>query len=215
MIHESSTFPDKKIFTMNALAKAKKIQYNSPVILTFSLLAVAIHVLNSIFPFVTVRFFMTNPMMSFVNPLDYFRLFSYALGHANWEHLFGNLSFILLLGPLLEEKYGSSAILSMMLLTAFFSGLTSVLFFHSAVLGASGIVFMLILLASIVDVKKGTIPLTFVLVAGIFIGREFLHAFRDDQISQMGHILGGAFGAFFGFALIKPLRAKRTNTLST
>ncbi|GAK55666.1 rhomboid-related protein 1 [Candidatus Vecturithrix granuli] len=194
---------------MNTLQnKAKLIQYNSPVILTFSLLAVAVHLVNMVFPHFTIRFFATNPFMSLANPLDYFRLVSYVLGHANWEHLFGNLSFILLLGPILEEKYGSKPMLVMILLTALFTGLINVVFFRSGLMGASGIVFMLILLASIVDVKAGAIPLTFVLVVAIFIGRELVLSFRADQISQMGHILGGACGAFFGFVLLKPLNAR-------
>ena len=188
--------------------KAKLIEYNSPVILTFSLLAVAVHIVNMIFPHFTIRFFATNPMMSMTNPLDYFRLVSYVLGHANWEHLFGNLSFILLLGPILEEKYGSKPMLVMIVLTAIFTGLISVFFFHTALLGASGIVFMLILLASIVDVQAGSIPLTFVLVVAIFIGREIVQSFRADQVSQVGHILGGGCGAFFGFILLKPLSTR-------
>ena len=83
-----------------------RVQYNSPVILTFSLAAVAVHVTNVIIPNFTLNLFAMHPWMSFTNPVDYFRLISYVLGHANWEHLFGNLAFILLLGPLLEEKYG-------------------------------------------------------------------------------------------------------------
>jgi len=183
-----------------------KIQYNSPVILTFSLAAVAIQLMNFVFPGFTLHFFAMAGRMSLSNPLTYFRLISYVLGHADWGHLLGNLSFILLLGPILEEKYGSVPILIMMGLTAFLSGLISILFFRTGGLGASGIVFMLILLASIVDVKEGTIPLTFVLVAAIFIGREIVNSFRSDNISQLGHIIGGAFGAFFGFMFIKPLK---------
>jgi membrane associated rhomboid family serine protease len=187
-----------------------KIQYNSPVILTFSLAVVAIHLMNFVFPNFTLYFFAMGGRMSFSNPLTYFRLISYVLGHLNWEHLLGNLSFILLLGPILEEKYGSLPILIMMCLTAVCSGLISILIFRTGGLGASGIVFMLILLASIVDVKEGTIPLTFVLVASIFIGKELVNSFRPDNISQMGHIIGGACGAFFGFMLIKPLKDKNT-----
>ncbi len=187
-----------------------KFEYNSPVILTFSLVAVAVHLLNVIFPGFTLHFFAMAGRMSLSNPLTYFRLISYVLGHADWGHLLGNLSFILLLGPILEEKYGSAPILIMMCLTAFFSGLISVLFFRTGGLGASGIVFMLILLASIVDVKEGTIPLTFVLVAAIFIGKEIVNSVRPDKISQMGHIIGGAFGAFFGFMFIKPLKEMNT-----
>jgi membrane associated rhomboid family serine protease len=188
-----------------------KIEYNSPIILTFSLAAVVIRLLNTVFPD-TLYFFAMVGRMSFSNPLTYFRLISYVLGHANWEHLLGNLAFILLLGPILEEKYGSVPILIMMGLTAFFSGLISILLFRTGGLGASGIVFMLILLASIVDVKEGTIPLTFVLVAAIFIGREIVNSLRPDNISQLGHIIGGAFGAFFGFMLIRPLKEKNLSS---
>ncbi len=138
--------------------------------------------------------------MSLSNPLDYFPMCSYVLGHANWEHLFGNLTFLLLLGPILEEKYGSKAMLCMILLTAISTALISVFLFHTAVLGASGIVFMLIVLASIVDVRAGSIPLSFVLVVGLFIGREVLQSLHHDAISQLGHIAGGAAGAFFGFS---------------
>lgn len=189
-----------------------KIEYNSPVILTFSLVAVAIHLINVVFPGFTLHFFAMAGRMSFSNPLTYFRLISYVLGHASWEHLLGNLSFILLLGPILEEKYGSVPILIMMGLTAFFSGLISILLFRTGGLGASGIVFMLILLASIVDVKEGTIPLTFVLVAVIFIGREIVNSLRPDNISQLGHIIGGTCGAFFGFMLIRPLKERNLST---
>jgi membrane associated rhomboid family serine protease len=183
-----------------------KIKYNAPVILTFSLLAVAIHVTNMFVPQFTLRFFAIRSMISFANPLDYFRLASYTLGHANIEHLFGNLTMILLLGPILEEKYGSTMMLIMMFVTAFSSGLISVLIFRTGGLGASGIVFMLIILASIVDVKEGAIPLTFILVAVIFIGREVVQSFREDNISQMGHIVGGTFGAAFGFLFVTPLK---------
>lgn len=184
------------------------IRYNSPVILTFSLLAVAIHLINVITPETfnfTGRFFAVYPFRSLWNPLDYFRLVSHVLGHANWQHLLGNITYILLLGPILEEKYGSLNLLIMICVTALITGIINVLLFSTGLLGASGIVFMLIILASIVDVKAGEIPLTFVLVAGIFIGTELIKAFTTDNISQMAHIIGGAFGALFGFMFTKTL----------
>ncbi len=186
-----------------------KIQYNSPVILTFSLLAVAIHFMNFLIPNFTYHFFAVRSFMSFFNPLDYFRLVSHVLGHINWKHLLGNITYILLLGPILEEKYGSLNLLVMICLTALFTGVLNMLLFSTGLLGASGIVFMLIILASVVDVKEGSIPLTFVLVAGIFIGTEILNAFRADNISQIGHIVGGTFGALFGFMFTKPLKGKK------
>ncbi len=188
-----------------------RIQYNSPVILTFSVIVVMIHLVNSVLiQEFTLRYFVVRPSMSLLNPLDYFRLVSHVLGHGSWRHLFGNLTYILLLGPLLEEKYGSLSILVMMLLTALFTGIINVLIFSTGLLGASGIVFMLIILASIADIKQGSIPLTFILVAGIFIGTEVFNAFYNDNISQMAHVVGGSLGAAFGFALAKPLEKLRT-----
>jgi membrane associated rhomboid family serine protease len=187
-----------------------RIHYNSPVILTFSLLALAVHLINAfLISQFTYDFFLVRSSMSLLNPLDYFRLVSHVLGHSGWRHLFSNLTYILLLGPLLEEKYGSSMILLMIFLTALFTGIINILLFSTGLLGASGIVFMLIILASVADIKEGTIPLTFVLVAGIFIGSEVFKGFRYDNISQMAHIAGGSCGAVFGFIFAKPLKENR------
>ena len=177
----------------------QKLQYNAPIILTFSLVAIAIQLVSSFIPNFTSHFFIIGPTMSVTNPLDYVRLASHTLGHANWNHLFGNLTYILLLGPLLEEKYGGRPLLWMMAATAVATGLINVLFFPTGLLGASSIVFMLIILASIVNVERGAVPLTFVLVTCIFLGSEILNIFRQDNISQMAHIVGGALGAGFGF----------------
>ncbi|HLC15901.1 MAG TPA: rhomboid family intramembrane serine protease [Thermodesulfovibrionia bacterium] len=145
--------------------------------------------------------------MSLFNIGDYFRLVSHVFGHGNWEHLFNNVTYLLLLGPILEEKYGSYAIVAMMFITALSTGVINVLLFSTGLMGASGIVFMLIILISIVDIKEGTIPVTFLVVATIFIGRELIHALYDDSISQAAHIVGGSLGAFFGFFGKKGLKS--------
>ncbi len=181
-----------------------RLHYNAPVILTFSLLAVGIHLLNFAIPDLTVKFFAVPGRIMLSNPLSYFRLFSHVLGHVSWGHVLGNITYILLLGPILEEKYGSLPLLAMIVFTALFTGILNVALFSTGLLGASGIVFMLIILASIVDVKAGEIPLTFVLVAGIFIGTEVLKALSSDSISQMAHIVGGGAGALFGFLFTNP-----------
>jgi len=176
------------------------VTYNSPVILTFSIIIVLIHFLNVIlFPGLTYTLFTIKPQMSIFHVGDYFRLVSHVFGHGSWEHLFNNVTYLLLLGPILEEKYGSYAMVTMMLITALSAGIINVLLFSTGLMGASSIVFMLIILISIVDIKEGTIPVTFLLVATIFSGREFINALYDDSISQAAHIVGGSLGAFFGF----------------
>ena len=60
---------------------------------------------------------------------------------------------------------------------------------------------MLIILVSIVNMRDDSIPLSFLLVSFIFIGRELIQVFRYDSVSQMAHIVGGSVGAVFGFRL--------------
>jgi rhomboid protease GluP len=61
---------------------------------------------------------------------------------------------------------------------------------------------MLIILSSFVNIKKGSIPLTFILVALLYIGREVASGLlSNDNISQFTHIAGGVCGAVFGFTL--------------
>jgi len=190
-----------------------KITYNAPFTLTFALVATIIHFLGEGF---TKTFFLVQPTMDFSNPLDYFRLFSHAAGHGSWDHLFGNFSLILILGPILEEKYGTKALLVMSFITALFTGIFNVMFLSTGLLGASGIVFMMILLSSFTNMKAKTIPLTFILVMVLFVGKEILNSFdpQHAQTSQFAHILGGIFGAVFGF-FTGNLSEKNTKTTST
>ena len=179
-----------------------RLHYNAPVVLTFSLLALAVLVLDRWFwGALTERFFVTAPPFSVFSPLDYVRLVSHTLGHGSLAHLLSNLTMILLLGPILEERYGSADMLKMMLLTGLFVGTLNTLIGRNGLLGASSIVFMFITLISIVDLRRGTIPVSFILVAIVFIGNEIINAFGPDDISQLGHIAGALLGALFGFAL--------------
>jgi membrane associated rhomboid family serine protease len=178
-----------------------RITYNAPVVLTFTLAAVAVFVLTSILGEQSKAWFAAWPKL--VDARSYVGLVTHILGHANWEHLLGNFMLILLIGPILEERHGSASLLAMIIITALVTGLVTLLL-GKAVMGASGIVFMMILLASMANVRGGEIPLTFIAVAVIYMGGEVVHSFRDDGISHMAHLVGGAVGALFGFLAAKP-----------
>jgi membrane associated rhomboid family serine protease len=186
-----------------------RITYNAPVVLTFALMAVGAFVLTNIAEG-TGLWFRAWPQLHDVR--SYVGLVSHILGHANWQHLIGNFMLILLLGPILEERHGSSQLLVMIVLTAFITGIANLLFSGGFLLGASGVVFMMILLASMANVRGGEIPLTFIAVAVIYMGGEIVRAFRSDQVSQMAHLVGGVTGAVFGFVIAgtkrKPAPAK-------
>lgn len=180
----------------------KKIQYNSPVILTFAIVSFLALLLGYVTHGKTTTLFFCVYRSSFANPLTYIRLFGHVLGHADLDHYTGNMLLILLLGPMLEEKYGSRKLLLMMAVTAFATGIINVLFFPNALLGASGIVFMLIILSSMVSLKAGKIPLTFIVVVTVFLGQEMVNGLTvRDNISQLTHIIGGICGGALGALL--------------
>ena len=180
-----------------------RITYNAPVILSFSFLTVIILLLNEVLAGSIMPYFTVGGKMDWVNPISYFRLFSHVLGHKDWNHLLSNIMFILLLGPILEEKYGTKKLLLMIALTGLVTGLIITFFSHTYVLGSSGIVFMLILLSSIVNAQRNTVPLTFILVASLYLGKEVVEMFKDNEVSQTAHIVGGICGAVFGFYGLK------------
>jgi GlpG protein len=174
-----------------------RITYNAPVILTFTIAAVAVFILNKTIPG-TREWFVAVPRLE--RPSDFLGLVTHILGHASWQHLLGNFMLILLLGPILEERQGSVPLLIMILITAVVTGLINFAFSSHGLLGASGIVFMLILLASTANIREGEIPLTFIAVAIIYLGGELIASFKtSDGISHLAHLVGGASGAALGF----------------
>ena len=176
---------------------AMKIKYNSPVILTYTIICIAVLLLS--FSNGVARLFTSPASLSFFDPLFYFRLISYAVGHAGWPHLMGNLMVILLIGPLIEEKYGSARLLEMFFITAFTTAILNAAIFSNSLVGGSGLAFMLILLSSFSNIKSREIPLTFIIIAVLFIGNEVVASLKVDRISQFSHLAGGFTGAFYGF----------------
>ena len=173
-----------------------KIKYNAPIILSYALIALAILFFfsNSL----TAKWFTSPSNLSFLNPYFYIRSVSYIFGHANWSHLMNNFTIILLVGPLLEEKVGSFTLLEMICVTALVTAIVNAAIFSTSLIGGSGIAFMLILLSSFSNIRTREIPLTFIMVAILFIGGEVISILKADNISQFAHLCGGFIGACYG-----------------
>jgi membrane associated rhomboid family serine protease len=176
-----------------------KITYNSPVVLTFAIASVAFYFLNSMLTNALDPILVLQPHFDAQSISNYLALFTYTLGHADTAHLLGNMSLFLILGPIIEEKYGSRTFLLMILLTAFITAIFQISMFSNGLMGASGIVFMLIILSSFTRSEKGGIPLTFLLVIALYLGTEMVNSFKEDQVSQFAHIMGGLIGSVLGF----------------
>ena len=179
------------------------IRFNAPVILTFALLSLLALLLGNWTNGAATHQYFSVYRSSLSDPLTYVRFIGHVLGHADYEHYMGNMLLLLLVGPGLEEKYGSGTMVWMILVTALVTGLVHFVFFPgSALLGASGVVFMMIVLSSFTAMRRGEIPVTLILVVIFYLGGEIMDGlFKNDNISQITHIVGGLCGLIFGFTV--------------
>lgn len=179
--------------------------FNAPAVLAFALLSLGALGLSTLTGGASDRLVFSCYASSFLSPLTYVRLLLHVLGHTSFMHYVSNMALILALGPIVEERYGSGRLLLMFAVTAVVSGLFHMFFAGSSMLlGASGIVYMLIFLASTAGTRGGGIPLTLVAVAALYLTQEILGGlFSADNISHLTHIVGGVCGALMGLFMRK------------
>ncbi len=180
-------------------------QYNSIVILSYFFLSFFAYLLNVITKGKSNKLFFSSMRGNPFNPMTYIRMITHAIGHASWDHFMHNFLLILLIGPMIEEKYGSIELLIMLVINAFITGLLNAIFCkNTRIRGASGSAFMLIVLSSFVNYDSGKIPLTFVLICLFYIVGEIRDGLvKKDNISHMGHLIGAISGFVFGFFIFK------------
>lgn len=177
----------------------KYFKYNSKVILTYFFISLIILLLKNLTNNKSNKLF-SSGRDSIFNPLTYIRMFTHIIGHSNYNHFKNNFLYILLIGPMIEEKYGSINLLKMILITAFITALVNIIISKKQILGASGIVYMLILLSSLVNLEAGKIPITLILIFIFYIITEIKDGlFKKDNISHLSHLIGAICGFIYGF----------------
>lgn len=182
-----------------------KITFNAPVVLGFATICFIATLLNYLTNGKSNQMIFMTYHSSLMSPLTYLRLFTHVFGNDGWQHFIGNMAYILLLGPMLEEKHGSMKIIEVIAVTALVTGVINYVFFwNTALCGASGVVFAFILMASFTSFREGEIPITFILVAAIYLGQQVYDGVvLDDNISNMVHVVGGIVGGILGLSLNK------------
>ncbi len=179
------------------------LQYNSIVILTLFFLSLGVLILNKITNNKANKYIFSTYRNSIFNPLTYIRLLTHILGHSNWTHFRNNFLTILLIGPLVEEKYGSYNLLIMILITSLVTGILHNILSNKVLLGASGIAFMLIILSTFVNIQSGKIPITLLLIFIFYIVDEIKDGlFKKDNVSHLGHLIGAICGCIYGFYIL-------------
>lgn len=182
-----------------------KITYNAPVILSFVMICFVATIVGIITNNRSTWMLFSVCIGPLSSPLTYIRVFTHVLGHAGFEHFIGNAMYLLLVGPMLEEKYGSNAMIKVIVATALANGIIHcILFGNSSLCGASGVVFACIVLASFTSFKEGEIPMSFILVRVFFIGKEIYSGLViADSISNLTHIIGGVVSGVLGYSFNK------------
>lgn len=179
--------------------KKIKIYFNAPITLTFVGICLLALVLDALTLGRSTDSVFSTYKSSLLDPLMYVRLIGHVFGHAGYSHFISNMLYILLLGPMLEEKYHDKLII-VIIATALVTGVCNNIFSpNTQLLGASGVVFAFILLASITGRDDG-IPITLILVAILWVGGEVMGLTNSDGISHITHIIGGIVGAIIGLS---------------
>jgi len=180
-----------------------QLRYNAPVTFSFSLSCILVMLLDQyVFPGL-VGSYLTAPGADFNPslPSHYFSVLLYVFGHESWTHLWNNFLFLLLLGPILEEKYAPKPLLLMMLTTTLVTGVFNILMKQPPLVGASSLVFMMIMLVSFARTKGGDIPVSFILIFVLFLLAELTRGAQNanPSVSNLAHVIGGVCGTIFGF----------------
>ncbi len=170
------------------------LKYDSPVTLTFVLLSTLILALDSFFlkGFLTTNIFICHgskavgniAAFDYKNFLDYARLFVHTLGSSGWQSLLANSTFILLLGPTLEERYGSPILLLMIVITSLVSGVLNACLVPFFTSGSQSIVFMMICLAAITAFSKKEVPLSWIIVFILYLALKLCTSYSDFSSSD-------------------------------
>ena len=177
-----------------------EFDFNSIVIISYLILSFIALVLDKITRGKSNLYLFECYRSSPFNILTYVRLFTHSIGHAGWEHFVHNFLYILLVGPMIEEKYGSVNLVIMFLITSFVIGVFNILFDNYRLRGASGNVYMLIVLSSFSNIQDGKIPITVILIVIFYIVGEMKRSITDHESNTYhdGHLLGAVCGLIFG-----------------
>jgi membrane associated rhomboid family serine protease len=144
-----------------------KIKYNAPVTFTYIILTALILLiskmaigLNNPGPGdIIIKFFnVEGRTFESTNLLNYISFFTHTFGHYDWYHLSTNIFYLVLLGPILEEKYESKTFLGILIGTSVITGIFMALFQQPMIFGASTLVYMMIMLVAFVRLKPGGNP---------------------------------------------------------
>lgn len=182
-----------------------RLRFNAPVTFSFALAATLVLAIDRFAAAGFISAFFTAPGANFdpSSVAHYLGVLTFTLGHQDWSHLWNNFLVIILLGPILEEKYEPKAFGIMVAVTTLVAGTFNILLKQPPLVGSSALAFMMIMLVSFARSRPGEVPVSFLLVFILYLLSELTRlSTGDGQISTSAHIVGGLCGVLFGFMKI-------------
>ncbi len=200
----------KKKFNFNL-----KVSYDAPVTLTFVIICAILFLLstfaikNGALNKILASPTSTAGALPFIvsQPISYLRLLLYIFGAGEGAVLITNLILIMLLGPAMEERYGSVIIGIMIFVSALFSGVLNACFCSESLVGAVPVVSMMIFLNAFMSFSKKKFPLSFAAVMILFVMLEVFSGAGAIRIIIC--IAGGLCGSLFAFLTSPKTRSEK------
>lgn len=191
--------------------------FDAPVTIIFCVISLILFVFNEfVFKGTLNAKILTSPTTNlgaapFVisQPSSYFRLIFYVFGATDLVFLLSNLLFLLMLGPAMEERYGSVVIGIMLGVSALFSGVLNACFCETGLRGCMPIVFMMIFLNSFMSFSRKKIPVSFIAIFVFYIAKETAGKNFSQIVGVIICIAGGLCGSLFAFLTSPKARAEK------
>jgi membrane associated rhomboid family serine protease len=146
-------------------------------------------------------------------PSQPWRFLTYAFLHGSWMHLLGNMLFLFVFGPSIEDRLGRLAYLAFYLLGAAAAGAAHLAFNKAPLIGASGAIaavtgaFLVFFPRTNVRlfvffIMVGTFDIPALWFIAVAILRDFIGLGASDNISRLAHLGGYAFGIAVALILL-------------
>jgi membrane associated rhomboid family serine protease len=115
-----------------------------------------------------------------------YQLLSYMFLHSSVTHIVFNMIGLLVFGPNIENKFGTSKFIKIYLIMGLISGLASIIFINNPVVGASGAIWGIMMLFALFNIGAFFTIELFLSIMG-----------SSDGVSHIAHVAGALTGALF------------------
>ncbi|UKI55423.1 MAG: hypothetical protein L6V90_12630 [Treponema succinifaciens] len=157
------------------------------------------------------------PAFDFKSALSYVKLVIYPFGGENSTSFFLNIGFILLLGPVLEERYGSIMLALMIFITSLVGGVLTACVSTFGIYGCGGIVFMMIILSVLSVFIKKQLPVSWIFIFALYLAFSLFSGkkisgfmpFMQNNVPVFIQLASGICGSLFGFFVCPKKRSSQ------